>query len=195
MFDGAVDYGSQAMLTDSRSQIITEDDDKAELNDHKDTIELASDEETSAIEIDNNDERVEVSDDTSINTIATGEDAVRLDDDESSALTDDSREAATPAVDSLSTTDSIEKPSQLLSVMPNPTTGMITITVELNGSQRVELALYDLAGRLVETIHRGSLNEGRHSLSYDTSSITGGLYLLHLSTSEATETIRLAIVR
>ena len=70
-----------------------------------------------------------------------------------------------------------------------------SLTVELNDSQRVELDLYDLAGRRVETIHQGSLSEGRHGISYDTVGITGGLYLLHLDTNEATETIRLAIVR
>ncbi|MCD4733490.1 right-handed parallel beta-helix repeat-containing protein [bacterium] len=199
MFDGEVDYDSQAMLADNRSQIITEEDDKAELNNHKDTIELASGEETedtSAIEIGNRDDSVGVSDDTvDDDSIAVGEDVVRLNTDESVTLTDDTLETASLGVEALNTTDSTEEPSQLLSVVPNPTTGMVTITVELEGSQRVALALYDLAGRLVETIHRGSLSEDRHSLSYDTSSIAGGLYLLHLATDKATDTIRLAIVR
>jgi len=174
MFDGAVDYDSQAMLHDNNhSRIITEDDDKAELNDHKDTIDLASDEETedtSAIEIGNRDDSVEVFD-------GIDQESVRLDPDELATLTYDILEAVNLEAAALNITNSIEKPSQLLSVVPNPTAGMITITMELEGSQRVALALYDLAGRLVETIHRGSLSEGRHNLSYDTSGIAGGLYL------------------
>ena len=189
MFDGEVIYEAQAMFADNnRSQIITEDDDKTELEEDQSEADLAN---NTAVELSNNDDGVEVSTGEAVNdkTIVIDEESVRLD-------YDDVLEVATLEIEYISSsTSSIDDTTQLLSVMPNPTAGMITITVKLEGSQRVELALYDLAGRLVETIHRGSLSEGRHSLSYDTSGISGGLYLLHLATDKATETVRLAIVR
>jgi hypothetical protein len=51
--------------------------------------------------------------------------------------------------------------------VPNPFNPQTTITFELPAAGRVRLDVFDVAGRLVATLHDGNLPPGRHRLDWD----------------------------
>ena len=78
---------------------------------------------------------------------------------------------------------------------PNPSDGASDVLLTLSTDATVELVLYDLAGRRVETIHSGELTAGRHTVSVDSSTLTDGVYLLRLVTEGSVMTRRLVVAR
>ncbi len=78
---------------------------------------------------------------------------------------------------------------------PSPVNGVATVGLNLPANGSVELAVYDLAGRRVSTVHSGSLSAGRHELSLDAAGLTSGVYLLNLRTDTGNETTRFVVER
>jgi hypothetical protein len=50
-----------------------------------------------------------------------------------------------------------------------------------NKSQKVQIALHDLNGQLIETVFEGELSQGKNLLSMQTFNIPAGVYLISLS--------------
>jgi serine protease len=69
----------------------------------------------------------------------------------------------------------------VLSVYPNPTNGESMININLAENAMVELKLFNLLGEEIKTITSGKMQAGTHHLSYDTSSLSNGLYYYQLS--------------
>ncbi|MEM6336876.1 MAG: T9SS type A sorting domain-containing protein, partial [Bacteroidota bacterium] len=72
-----------------------------------------------------------------------------------------------------------ELPSSLRSstLYPNPTTGTARYALEIDRMQRVQIALFDMQGRLVEVIHSGLLEPNRlHDLEFSTAGLPSGVY-------------------
>jgi hypothetical protein len=63
------------------------------------------------------------------------------------------------------------------------------------GTKNVELSLYDLSGRLVESYVSIPTAPGRHEIVYDTSALPPGVYVARLSTNIASLSQRLVITR
>jgi hypothetical protein len=63
------------------------------------------------------------------------------------------------------------------------------------GTKNVELSLYDLSGRLVESSVSLPTTHGRYEISYDTSDLPPGVYIARLTTDAASTTQRLIIAR
>jgi len=78
---------------------------------------------------------------------------------------------------------------------PNPADEALTIHYELTHNGSVELNIYDLSGRLVETLVSGEQTAGRHSVSWDSSTAATGVYLLRLETNGEAITRRAVISR
>lgn len=87
---------------------------------------------------------------------------------------------------------------------PNPTRGRVHIPYvvpsELASGIQVELAVYDLLGRRVETLERGVRYGGTFEAEWDGLSTAGapvpsGVYFVRLSTDEATSTQRVVLSR
>jgi hypothetical protein len=98
-----------------------------------------------------------------------------------------------PAVCNLYDTETLT--TRLVGVYPNPVSSTAAVELELAEAGVAELALYDLAGRRVDTLHIGELTAGRHSFSVDSSTLTDGIYLLRLTSGATVSTQRLVIVR
>src|SRR6185369_9019374 len=49
---------------------------------------------------------------------------------------------------------------------PNPSSGAVRMAVDVARDQRVDLAVFDVNGRRVETLHAGLLTAGRHSFAW-----------------------------
>jgi hypothetical protein len=70
---------------------------------------------------------------------------------------------------------------------PNPFNPSTNITFNLKESSFVAVKIYDLSGRLVQTLASGQMSAGKQQLLWDTqatngSSLASGVYLVQLST-------------
>jgi hypothetical protein len=70
--------------------------------------------------------------------------------------------------------------SSLGRAWPNPFNPATTVSYQLTRGAEVRLALYDLQGRLVQTLVNEARPVGTHQLRVDGSSLASGLYLLEL---------------
>ena len=84
---------------------------------------------------------------------------------------------------------------------PNPFTPQTTIEYSLSRAERVQLTIYDVAGRLVRTlVHDESAAEGPHAAVWDGRDAAGrrvasGVYLYVLRTATFTEARRLTLLK
>jgi hypothetical protein len=78
---------------------------------------------------------------------------------------------------------------------PNPADDSLTIHYELTQNATVKLHIYDVAGRLVETLVSGEQTAGRHSINWDSSVAATGVYLLRLEANGEVITKRAVISR
>ena len=65
-----------------------------------------------------------------------------------------------------------------LSVTPNPTYGQATITLITTLSANINVELYDMTGRKLETIYDGQIETGKKSLTINTDLLSSGIYLV-----------------
>ncbi|HWN80956.1 MAG TPA: FlgD immunoglobulin-like domain containing protein, partial [Candidatus Udaeobacter sp.] len=69
-----------------------------------------------------------------------------------------------------------------LSAFPSPAAGPMGITVDVPRAGRVEVGVYDVAGRLVQTLLAGPLPAGAHRLTWDGAGAASGsgVYFIRL---------------
>ncbi len=91
--------------------------------------------------------------------------------------------------------------SALHGAVPNPFNPMTSIRFTLGEpAAEVSLRVYDLAGRMVRTLHNGALNEGEHRMTWRGDddrgrAMSSGVYLCQLTVDGRIETQRMALVR
>jgi hypothetical protein len=76
---------------------------------------------------------------------------------------------------------------QLLGNYPNPFNASTTISYTLPTATTVTLSIYDLNGRLIETLLNGWRWPGIHEIRFDTNILTSGVYWYRLQAAEYTE--------
>ena len=68
---------------------------------------------------------------------------------------------------------------------PNPFNPTTTINFELpENVSNLTLKVFDIRGRLIETLHSGAMDMGYHSYLWNANNIASGIYFVHLTTSE-----------
>lgn len=81
-----------------------------------------------------------------------------------------------------------------LSNYPNPFTLSTTINYNLKSKCEVELSVYDLAGRKIETLYKNDQQQGSYSFVFDTSKLAKGTYICKIilkGNNTATAVLRL----
>lgn len=83
---------------------------------------------------------------------------------------------------------------------PNPTGGVSTVNFRLDQADQVRLAITDVAGRRLRTLHEGRLEAGEHVVTWDGRTVGGeraapGVYFVLLDTSVGTQTRRVVVLR
>jgi len=87
------------------------------------------------------------------------------------------------------------------SSFPNPLYDNSTIRFQLpSGGANVELAIYDLTGRKVRSLHSGQLDAGTHDVAWDGTaddgaSVSSGVYFYHLNAGRLAEKRQLVLMR
>lgn len=83
-----------------------------------------------------------------------------------------------------------------MQIFPNPVRDQARIRVTVRTSQAVSLALFDVLGREVRSLHDGELNANQtRTLSLDASGLSSGMYFLRMMGERGTETRQVTVVR
>jgi len=78
--------------------------------------------------------------------------------------------------------ETVETPSQyILGNYPNPFNSSTTINYSLPFTEKVELNVYDIKGKKLETLVNGIQHKGEHSVNMDFSNYSSGTYIYRLS--------------
>ena len=83
----------------------------------------------------------------------------------------------------------------LVSVGPNPTRGTTTVRYQGLAGVSVRIELYDVAGRLVQTLVDGVQAGGEQTTTFDTSGMAAGVYYVRYSADGAVVTRPVSVVR
>jgi uncharacterized protein (DUF1501 family) len=110
------------------------------------------------------------------------------------------RIAPLPVVNRRATT-SVSEAAQMVSggtvaVYPNPSQGLSTVAFELRSAAHVNLALFTIEGRLVQTVFDGTLSTGLHNLPCAVASgLAGGAYICMLRVGGTAVSTTLTLIR
>ena len=80
-------------------------------------------------------------------------------------------------------------------IYPNPFNPVTNITYGLPENGNVLLNIYNIQGRLIETLLNDFQTAGYHSLSWDASSHPSGVYLVRMESGEFTQTQKVLLVK
>ena len=69
----------------------------------------------------------------------------------------------------------------LLNAYPNPFNPTAAISVQLQSASDASVAIYNMNGQLVRSLHSGALNAGAHTFTFDASDLASGNYLVRLT--------------
>ncbi|CAN5417837.1 hypothetical protein BH23BAC3_BH23BAC3_17560 [soil metagenome] len=78
---------------------------------------------------------------------------------------------------------------------PNPFNPVTTVNFELSQPKRVQLDVYDMLGRRVASIADGFKEAGTHSVSFDASVLSSGVYIYRLKTDSAELHRRMTLIK
>jgi len=80
-----------------------------------------------------------------------------------------------------------------LSLAPNPTTGVSQLQVSLGEATDINVQVFDLAGRLVQTLSQD--NQASATFDLDMKDQANGMYLVRLQAGDAVQVMKLAVAR
>lgn len=91
-------------------------------------------------------------------------------------------------------------PAMTLNLSPNPFTEATAISYSLPRSCRIQLAVYDVQGRLVRTLVDGNVTAGSHTVSWngkdsDNNTVSAGSYFCQLRSLEAVLTDQMVLLK
>ncbi|MBD3169676.1 MAG: T9SS type A sorting domain-containing protein [candidate division Zixibacteria bacterium] len=83
----------------------------------------------------------------------------------------------------------------LVSVYPNPFNAFTTIEFELPNACQVSLDIYNIAGRKVDVLVEGFHSAGVHSVNWDASSYSSGVYFCKLKAENRVFTHKVVLMK
>lgn len=78
---------------------------------------------------------------------------------------------------------------------PNPFNPSTTIPIEIPETQFVSLKVYDITGRLVQTLLEGEVQTGFYEINFDGSALASGVYLYQLRTEKGAQFQKMLLVK
>ncbi|MFQ6606569.1 MAG: T9SS type A sorting domain-containing protein, partial [Fidelibacterota bacterium] len=84
---------------------------------------------------------------------------------------------------------------KLLQNYPNPFNSVTKISYQLSEPTFINLAVFDVNGRRVETLVNANNNAGFHSIEWKANDMSSGLYFYRLKTSNYTEVKKCLILK
>ncbi len=84
---------------------------------------------------------------------------------------------------------------QLFQNYPNPFNPETTISFQLNEPSNIKLEVFSIEGRLVQTLVNSRYLSGKHSVHFDASNLSSGMYFYRLETKNQSLTKRLVLIK
>jgi hypothetical protein len=78
---------------------------------------------------------------------------------------------------------------------PNPFNPSTTINFSLDQAQPVQLDVYSIDGRKVATLVEGTRAQGSHTVRFDASALSSGIYLYRLTTPSQILTRQMVLIK
>jgi hypothetical protein len=78
---------------------------------------------------------------------------------------------------------------------PNPFNPITTINFSLPLLSKINLSVFNLNGQLVSTIYEGEMAAGNHSVTWDGSGVSSGVYFYRLVSGSFTDTKKMILVK
>jgi len=85
--------------------------------------------------------------------------------------------------------------SNLVWLYPNPFTENITISYQVQKTEKVEIIIFDLLGQIVEILLDEKKTTGIHQVNWDGSRFASGTYYCVLTTSESSDVRKLTLIK
>lgn len=79
------------------------------------------------------------------------------------------------------------------SVYPNPMQSVSQVQFNLNEASDVELKLFDVTGKIIQTVHEASLSSGTHQLELQVATLPKGFYFLDFKCNQGSFTHKLLV--
>jgi hypothetical protein len=86
-------------------------------------------------------------------------------------------------------------PALSLRAVPNPFAGSTHLELTMEREEPVRVAVYDVTGRLVRTLHDGQKTAGVHSFELDGHGLTSGVYFVRAATGLGTSVQKIVLAR
>jgi len=83
----------------------------------------------------------------------------------------------------------------LMQNYPNPFNATTTISFTIEYPQLVTLKIYDLLGREIQTLINEDRQAGMHTVMFDASHLSSGIYFYRLQTSDYSESKRMVLLK
>ncbi len=77
-----------------------------------------------------------------------------------------------------------------LNLSGNPLGLMATVNFTMGATGNVDITVYDMYGRVVETLLHEELSPGRHSIKWNAGGLASGVYIIRFETADLVETLR-----
>jgi len=78
---------------------------------------------------------------------------------------------------------------------PNPFNAHTTINFGLPEAVQISIVIYDINGRLIETLFTGKTGPGNYKINWNANKYSTGLYFLKINSKKFTKTIKMTIVK
>jgi hypothetical protein len=89
----------------------------------------------------------------------------------------------------------IPKTTELGNAYPNPFNPTTIIPISVSETQNIKLEVYDVSGRLVETLYDGILGMGTHRFAFHANRLSSGLYIYRLTSSDNVVTKKMVLIK
>lgn len=70
--------------------------------------------------------------------------------------------------------------SMELACYPNPFNSTLSVRFDVPKNEVVTIRVFDALGRVVETMHQGQLNAGRHEIKWHADKVSAGVYFISM---------------
>jgi len=84
---------------------------------------------------------------------------------------------------------------KISNVYPNPFNPMTSFNLELSNDEFIEIVIYNLYGKLVDSLFSGYLDKGIHTYTWNASKFTSGIYFIYANTAENSISKKVTLIK
>jgi len=100
-----------------------------------------------------------------------------------------------PSYSNLSNSNILNKSFEITSLYPNPFNPTTTLTFQVPELTNINVDIYNINGQFVESLYSGFKNPGQHSINWNASNVSTGVYLIRMSSGSYVETSKVMLLK